>query len=243
MRGAAGPSPSSWGRSLSSSSAWWTPRGISLPARRPGYHGRVSVRCRVASGAAAGVGDNAPEAKAKSASRVPFKVAATAGVLALTGDAIGQGMTAYKKYQNLSPCCRKNFNAFAEMDLYRSFRMLSYGFLLYGPLSHFWYRWLDKLLPAPTFTNFVSKVALNQLLLGPVVLVIVFSWNLALVGRAKDIPDKLQHAWWPTLQKGWKFWIPASAINFAVVPLESRVLYMSSCAVVWNTILSLVSNA
>ena len=39
------------------------------------------------------------------------------------------------------------------------------------------------------------------------------------------------------------FWVPAAAINFAVIPLPSQVLYMSACGVFWNFFLSMASNA
>lgn len=44
-----------------------------------------------------------------------------------------------------------------------------------------------------------------------------------------------------TLQKGWVFWIPAASVNFAFVPLRFQVLYMSTCSIVWTTILSAAS--
>ncbi|CAI7827277.1 unnamed protein product [Closterium sp. NIES-53] len=45
-----------------------------------------------------------------------------------------------------------------QHDFIRALRMASYGFLLYGPGSYVWYQRLDRLLPAPTLTNFVLKV-------------------------------------------------------------------------------------
>lgn len=41
---------------------------------------------------------------------------------------------------------------------------------------------------------------------------------------------------------GWKFWVPASMVNFSMVPLQYRVAYMSTCAIFWNFYLSLASN-
>ena len=41
---------------------------------------------------------------------------------------------------------------------------------------------------------------------------------------------------------GWKFWVPASCINFWLVPLRYRVLYMSTCGLLWTGYLSYTSN-
>ena len=41
---------------------------------------------------------------------------------------------------------------------------------------------------------------------------------------------------------GWKFWMPASVVNFWVVPLQYRVLWMSTCGLFWAGYLSYTSN-
>ena len=41
---------------------------------------------------------------------------------------------------------------------------------------------------------------------------------------------------------GWKFWVPASCMNFWMVPLQYRVLYMSTCGLLWTGYLSYTSN-
>ena len=45
-----------------------------------------------------------------------------------------------------------------------------------------------------------------------------------------------------TAVNGWKFWVPASAVNFYAVPLQYQVLYMSCAGLVWSTYLSYSSN-
>ncbi len=51
----------------------------------------------------------------------------------------------------------------------------------------------------------------------------VFAWNLLLTGHPKAIPGKIQRDLPPTIVNGWKFWIPVSAANFRVVPLQQQV--------------------
>jgi len=80
-----------------------------------------------------------------------------------------------------------------------------------------------------------------QVVLGPLVVGAIFTYSMLLEGRPRDIPQKLTRDMWPTLLNGWKFWIPAASVNFAVVPLQHQVLYMSTCGVVWNAMLSAAS--
>jgi hypothetical protein len=47
-----------------------------------------------------------------------------------------------------------------------------------------------------------TQVAANQLLLGPITLSTVFAYNLALLGKAHAIPDKIRNDLYPTIQNG-----------------------------------------
>lgn len=69
---------------------------------------------------------------------------------------------------------RARSRAFARLHA----RTASYGFLLYGPGQKVWYAFLDRTFSSPGWRSFGAKVALNQLVLGPAVLVAVFTWNL-----------------------------------------------------------------
>jgi len=138
-------------------------------------------------------------------------------------------------------------NAKAEkkdgFDRARACRMGTFGFFFYGPYQHYWYGFLDRLFPVKKkVSHFVSKVVLNQIVLAPVVLLVVFSWNLAWQGKHQEIEAKVKNDLLSTMVNGWKFWVPASSINFWLVPLRFQVLYMSSCGVYWNAYLSLASN-
>ena len=76
---------------------------------------------------------------------------------------------------------------------------------------------------------FALQVVLNQIALGPCVLASVFAWNLALTGHPRAIPGKIRRDLPPTIVNGWKFWVPASVINFRVVPLQYQVCTCADC--------------
>ncbi|KAL5707429.1 hypothetical protein ACHQM5_018331 [Ranunculus cassubicifolius] len=168
----------------------------------------------------------------------PLKQAVTAASLTLTGDSIAQ-LT--KKWKTIPPGSDNKEvlkTLTSDHDWIRSLQMTTYGFLLYGPGSYAWYRSLDHALPKPTVTNLLLKVLLNQIVLGPCVIAVVFAWNKLWKGRLSELPAMYQKDALPTLLYGFKFWIPASLLNFWVIPLQTRVAFMSTCSIFWNFYLS-----
>nr|GMN67727.1 hypothetical protein TIFTF001_036790 [Ficus carica] len=126
----------------------------------------------------------------------------------------------------------------SDHDWIRALRMASYGFLLYGPGSYAWYQYLDRYLPKPTVRNLMLKVLLNQIVLGPCVIAVVFAWNNLWQRKLAQLPDKYKKDALPTLLYGFRFWIPVSVLNFWVVPLQARVAFMSMGSIFWNFYLS-----
>eukprot|EP00850_Spirogloea_muscicola_P014463 SM000104S09333 [mRNA] locus=s104:143159:152628:+ [translate_table: standard] len=198
--------------------------------------------------------------------RFPLKAAGIAGGLAVVGDGIAQGLDAVRRRRDaeratdgMAPCCRKKALAKAsQYDFVRAARMGSYGFLLYGPFSQKWYEFLEGVVPGKELGAISKKasgltsmylsaegiylcmlqVVANQLILGPTVLLMVYGWNFLCMGKLRELPQKYKRDMWPSLVDGWKFWIPASVVNFGAVPLEARVAFMSTCAIFWNLYLS-----
>ncbi|OAY57331.1 peroxisomal membrane protein 2 [Manihot esculenta] len=183
----------------------------------------------------------------------PLKQAVTAGSLALAGDGIAQvrdrwGNSERSKQRSILPshdCTDEEhpvWAIFKEHDWLRALRMTSYGFLLYGPGSYAWYQYLDYCLPKQTAKNLMLKVLLNQIVLGPSVIAVVFAWNNLWQGKLSQLPGKYQKDALPTLLYGFRFWIPVSALNFWVVPLQARVAFMSTGSIFWNFCLSSTMN-
>ena len=193
------------------------------------------------------------------ASQAPaiFKAAYTCAGLGVVGDVLAQTITrnAAKKAGLASGAgdAKKKSSAKSAAgdspapayDLVRTARQMAYNFAFYGPAQHFWYAALAAKFPtaagaslAANLPPFAWKVFLNQAVLGPVVVATFFGWSMALTGRAKEYPAKMQNDAFPALKRGWAFWVPAASVNFALVPLKAQVLYMSCCSIVWNYILS-----
>ncbi|CAA0813307.1 Peroxisomal membrane 22 kDa (Mpv17/PMP22) family protein [Striga hermonthica] len=188
--------------------------------------------------------DNAGQATtgADSPYNFPLKESATAASLVLAGDTIAQVRQKWVKHK-ASVTSAEDFkdiisSLFSEHDWIRALRMTSYGFLLYGPGSHAWYQYLDHCMPKKNVTNLMTKVLLNQIVLGPTVIGVIFAWNNLWLGKLAELPNKYQKDALPTLFYGFRFWIPVSLLNFWAVPLQTRVAFMSMASVFWNFYLS-----
>ncbi|XP_074367461.1 uncharacterized protein LOC141707914 isoform X2 [Apium graveolens] len=179
--------------------------------------------------------DSSVESTGPPGFRFPLKQAATAGTLAVTGDTLAQLRERFLKFN--SP--QHDFKTLiSDHNWLRSLRMASYGFLLYGPGSFAWYQFLERCMPKQTVQNIVIKVLLNQIVLGPCVIAVVFAWNNLWLGKLSELPNKYQKDALRTLLFGFRFWIPVSALNFWVVPLQARVAFMSTGSIFWNFWLS-----
>ncbi|XP_020105252.1 protein Mpv17 [Ananas comosus] len=171
----------------------------------------------------------------------PLKQATIAASLTLTGDTVAQVRDRLVSYFH-GERDEENKELISVLllnhDWLRALRMASYGFLLYGPGSFAWYKFLDQCMPKPTFLNLSTKVILNQIVLGPCVIAVIFAWNNLWLGKISQLPSKYQKDALPTLLFGFRFWIPVSILNFGVIPLSARVAFMSTCSIFWNFYLS-----
>ncbi|GAU39672.1 hypothetical protein TSUD_60390 [Trifolium subterraneum] len=146
----------------------------------------------------------------------PVKQAITAASLALTGDTIAQVSNRWSKAKESGENGSQDVlsKLLSEHDLLRALRMTSYGFLFYGPGSYAWYQLLDHCLPKQNVQNLMLKVLLNQIVLGPCVIAVVFAWNNLWQQKLSELPEKYKRDALPTLLYGFRFWIPVSVLNF-----------------------------
>lgn len=128
-----------------------------------------------------------------------------------------------------------------DFEAPRTARMFGFGLLWYGPFQHWWYGMLAQRCPGTALGSFVPKVVLNQVVLGPLVLTTAFAWNLCLIGRGSELPQKMRKDFIATLMNGWKFWVPAACANFWLVPVPMQVFFMSACGFVWTAYISFAS--
>ncbi|KAL4204515.1 hypothetical protein AMTRI_Chr01g132410 [Amborella trichopoda] len=167
------------------------------------YHfGRKHGHPRRAKACESGDGESTLEGNGVWNFKFPLKPALTAASLALTGDTIAQITRPTTPTTSTQQPHLTKKDAISNHDWLRALRMAAYGFLLYGPGSHAWYQLLDSTLPKQTFENLTLKVILNQVVLGPCVIAVIFAWNNLWIGRLSELPKKYQNDALPTLFNG-----------------------------------------
>eukprot|EP01023_Acetabularia_acetabulum_P015994 TRINITY_DN17886_c0_g1_i2.p2 TRINITY_DN17886_c0_g1~~TRINITY_DN17886_c0_g1_i2.p2 ORF type:complete len:204 (-),score=17.62 TRINITY_DN17886_c0_g1_i2:667-1278(-) len=140
------------------------------------------------------------------------------------GDILAQSLTGSERY-----------------DLARTVRMSVYGGVIMGPLAHNWFNFLDKVvLPKHPQSPLaiVGKMFLDQVVQAPFGLSIFYAYQETLQGRAEMAPTVIQEKLLPTLLMTWKFWPLAHLVNFSVIPLEQRILYVNVVSVFYTCLLS-----
>lgn len=122
-------------------------------------------------------------------------------------------------------------------------RYATLGGLVFCPVLHVWYKWLDKVWPGTAKLAVAQKVALDIILLSPpeyttfyllMNLMMGETWETAKKEVAKKLPTTLMFAT--------AFWIPAQIINFKYVSPRMRVVFVAGCTFIEFNILAFLKN-
>eukprot|EP00123_Amoebidium_parasiticum_P000133 comp10331_c0_seq1/m.5132 comp10331_c0_seq1/g.5132 ORF comp10331_c0_seq1/g.5132 comp10331_c0_seq1/m.5132 type:complete len:225 (-) comp10331_c0_seq1:355-1029(-) len=124
-------------------------------------------------------------------------------------------------------------------DWLRMVRMGTVGAIM-GPFNHYWYVWLDRVVPAiPTFKYVGRKVLIDQSIFAPFCTIAFFTLFGTFEGKTKDqVVAELKEKVWPTYLVDCMVWPFAQTVNFFFLPSHLRVLYVSTLTLGWNVFLS-----
>ncbi|KAF5017138.1 hypothetical protein F66182_10972 [Fusarium sp. NRRL 66182] len=130
---------------------------------------------------------------------------------------------------------------FDKHDYARTGRMVLYGGAIFGPAASAWYGVLQRhVVLKSTAATVVTRVAADQLLFTPVNLFCFLSSMSIMEGT--DPMEKLRKAYWSTYKTNLGVWSTVQLGNFALVPLEYRVLVVNVVSLGWNCYLSFVNS-
>jgi peroxisomal membrane protein 2 len=132
------------------------------------------------------------------------------------------------------------------VDWPRAARFGMFG-LLGAPWAHYFYFYLDKVLP-PTEKPFTKttllKVCIDQGVQAPALLALMISTISILKGTGlQGVREDLARNYWTSLLANWKLWLPFSFINLAFVKPTLRVLFVNAVFFGWTIILSMLINS
>lgn len=129
-------------------------------------------------------------------------------------------------------------NKKSTMDYERIGRMGIVG-LAQGPVNHWWYTWLDRVLPGKSLVVIGKKILADQVIASP------FFSSTFFVGVGLLEGYSTAEAWQEYKDKflmvyliDCAVWPPSQLINFLFVPAVYRVLYISILTVAWNVFMS-----
>ncbi|KAM5311572.1 peroxisomal membrane protein 2 isoform 1-T2 [Glossophaga mutica] len=154
--------------------------------------------------------------------------AATSGILSALGNFLAQ-MIKKRKKEN----CSQKLNGSGPL------RYATYGFFFTGPLSHFFYLFMEHWIPPEVPWAGVKRLLLDRLLFAPAFLLLFFLiMNFLEGGDPAAGAAKVRSAFWPALRTNWRIWTPVQFINVNYVPVQFRVLFANLVAVFWYAYLA-----
>jgi len=137
-------------------------------------------------------------------------------------------------------CVQKSDDGF---DLKRLVQMGSFGFLLHGTTGHYFYGFLDSVMPGKSPADVIAKVAIDQILWAPIFGIMFFTYLGATSGQGpSEIAAKIKADLVAAVTGSWTVWPIAHAINFSLIPTEQRLLYINSIQIFYNIFLSIIGS-
>ena len=165
----------------------------------------------------------------------------TASAILGAADLAGQALEAKQKEGDATADA-----ADTEIDWARTARFAFFGLVLQAPWNHFYYNFLDGVLPPteePWTPTTGIKVVIDQAVQAPIFTVLIFSFLGFLEGKSlENIKKQLDEDYVDTMFANWKLWVPATVVNIAFVPPLFRVLYLNCVFFFWSIFLSLKLN-
>uniref|UniRef100_A0A8C9M1H9 Peroxisomal membrane protein 2 n=1 Tax=Panthera tigris altaica TaxID=74533 RepID=A0A8C9M1H9_PANTA len=155
----------------------------------------------------------------------PFSddISVHSGILSALGNFLAQVMAKQRKKENSQ-----------KLDVSGPLRYAIYGFFFTGPLSHFFYLFMEHWIPSEVPWAGVKRLLLDRLLFAPAFLLLFLLVMNFLEGRdAAALSVQIRRSFWPALRMNWRVWTPVQFININYVPLQFRVLVANLVSLFW----------
>lgn len=143
--------------------------------------------------------------------------ACTSACTAALGDFLGQLITKQPKTNLISMA-----------------RYASFGFVVTGPLAHYFYKMLDKIVPPTAYGAALKRLLVDRFTFAPLVLLLSLYILSRLEGKSHETCAKeVKAKYWAALKMNWKVWTPVQYININYIPQQYRSLFANLVAVFW----------
>ncbi|XP_045764829.1 mpv17-like protein 2 [Maniola jurtina] len=127
-------------------------------------------------------------------------------------------------------------------DWPRVARMLIVGTVM-GPLHHYYYIYLDKLLPLANLKTVAKKIAYDQLFASPAT-ILCFFYGMGILEKKSlsQCTDEIKQKFAYTYVGDCLFWPPVQFVNFYYLPTHYRVFYINFATMIFNVFLSFIKH-
>ena len=166
----------------------------------------------------------------------PLSTAAATGFVVMSvGDAAAQLTVASSEFDATRNLVSSGYNGLASPCFYR------------------WYRLMDWLIPGLAIRRLVPKVLLSQLVTTGANNPCYLSWCNSVEACLGDAPVDWAAVRGKTLEQlrrelpnlygsSMIFWLPVTGANYALIPDHLKILFVSSCSVLWGGFVSHVAH-
>ncbi|KAK0734213.1 hypothetical protein B0T26DRAFT_60313 [Lasiosphaeria miniovina] len=126
-------------------------------------------------------------------------------------------------------------------DLLRTGRMALYGGVIFGPAAATWFQILQRRVNFRSANATVlARVACDQGAFAPVFIGVFLGSMAVLEGGSPRA--KLRQSYWTALGSNYLIWPFVQLVNFRLVPLQHRLLFVNVISVGWNCYLSYLNS-
>mmetsp|Transcript_2372 Transcript_2372/g.5049 ORF Transcript_2372/g.5049 Transcript_2372/m.5049 type:complete len:467 (-) Transcript_2372:225-1625(-) len=133
----------------------------------------------------------------------------------------------------------------STLDLPRSFRSGAAGFIVHGPLCHYWLTFMETYLDFNGAWWATGIKVTADLTVWSIFLNASYSFVIGTLAgrRPKEVFSDVRATQWPALRSAWRFWPFVHTVSFShAVPIDLKLLWVDVMEVIWVTILSKVAN-
>uniref|UniRef100_A0AC34QPJ5 Mpv17-like protein 2 n=1 Tax=Panagrolaimus sp. JU765 TaxID=591449 RepID=A0AC34QPJ5_9BILA len=132
----------------------------------------------------------------------------------------------------------ENFDNFQGFNYSRLCRVAAVG-LFVGPMSHFYYPILDRVLGSGNSWALVGRKVIVDLICSPTFSVTFVSVVALMEGKSVvEAVQEYRRKFFEIYKLDLCIWPPAQVINFGLIPLRFRVLYIQAMILLYTTCLT-----
>lgn len=114
---------------------------------------------------------------------------------------------------------------------------------LQGPLHHYTYGWMDKIMPAVTVRNTIKKILLDQFIMSPICILLFFYPACYLEEKTLHVTNDEIISKFPYIYiTDWCVWPAAQYVNFQYFDNKYRVIFVNVMAALYNVFISFIKH-